>query len=238
MKSLSSGGPAALALIAFLALANVSYSFLVARFGYDDVLREPVETVLSRFAAGGAGLVLAWAGFALSALIFVGAAPLVALALQARHGPKVWIVTALGMASGLLQAVGLFRWVFVIPVLSRDYPAADPAHRAAIEVAYTVLNQYGGVTLGEHLGQILLVVWSAGVLAACWRAGGALKWTSLIGWISLPLWGLAQTELYATVIPQMPVIEMAPFAFMIWMVWILALAVALWFQKPSAPTAV
>jgi len=233
MKSLSSGGRAALALIGFLVLANVSYSYLVASFGYDDVLREPVQTVLSRFAAGGSGLVLAWAGFALSALVFVAAAPLVALALQGRHNQLVWIATAAGMASGLLQAVGLFRWVFVIPVLARDYPAADPAHRAAIEVAYTVLNQYGGVTLGEHMGQILLVVWSAGVIAACWRAGGILKWNSLIGTASLPLWALAQTELYATVIAQTPVVEAAPIAFMLWMVWILALGVGLAIQKPA-----
>lgn len=231
------GRRAALALIAFLVLANVSYSYLVARFGYDDVLREPVQTVLSRFAAGGSGLVLAWAGFAMSTLVFVGAAPLVALALQTRHRQSVWIVTAAGMASGLLQAVGLFRWVFVIPVLARDYPGADAAGRAAIEVAYTVLNQYGGVTLGEHMGQILLVVWSAGVIAACWRAGGILKWTSLIGGVSLPLWCIAQSELYATVIPQTPVIETAPLAFMIWMVWILALGIALWVQKPSVQPA-
>lgn len=233
MKTSPYGRLAAVALIAFLVLANVSYTYLVARFGYDDVLREPVQTVLSRFAAGGSGLVLAWAGFALSALVFVAAAPLVALALQTRHGQSVWIVTAAGMASGLLQAVGLFRWVFVIPILARDYPAADTAHRAAIEVAYGVLNQYGGVTLGEHMGQILLVVWSAGVIAACWRAGGILKWTGLIGGVSLPLWGLAQSELYATVIPQTPVIEAAPLAFMIWMVWILALSLGLAVQKPA-----
>jgi Domain of unknown function (DUF4386) len=137
------------------------------------------------------------------------------------------------MASGIVQAVGLFRWVFVVPSLARAYAATDagPAERVAIAQTFNALNQYGGVALGEHLGQILLVARSIGIIAACWRAGGALKWTSLIGMASLPLWILGQTELLATAIPTIPVIEASPFAFMLWMIWLLALAAALAFQR-------
>jgi hypothetical protein len=95
------------------------------------------------------------------------------------------------------------------------------------------VHQYGGVVLGEHLGQILLLAWSIGIIAACWRAGGALKWTSLIGLVTIPLWIVGQTELFATVIPDLPVIEATPFAFMLWMVWLLALAGALAFQRDA-----
>jgi len=226
---------AGLALVLFLAMANVAYSYLVANFGYDDILREPVPVILARFSAGGPGLVLAWTGFAWSALIFVLAACLVGLALAERHGQRVWMATAAGAASGLIQAVGLFRWVFVVPSLANAYAAADagPAERTAIVQIFNALNQYGGVALGEHLGQILLVAWSIGIIAACWRIGGALKWTSPIGMATIPLWLAGQTELFATVIPQMPVIEATPLAFMLWMVWLLALAGALAFQPQS-----
>src|SRR6185436_10464823 len=103
---------AALSLVAFLLLTNVAYAYLVANFGYDDILREPVATILQTFARGGPGLVLAWAVFAWSALLFVLAACLVAMALSARHGQFVWMATAAGAASGIVQAVGLLRWVF------------------------------------------------------------------------------------------------------------------------------
>jgi hypothetical protein len=218
-------------LVGFLVLANVAYAYLSANFDYDDILREPVATILQRFAAGGPGLVLAWAAFAWSALIFVAAACLVGIALAERDGKAIWIFTAAGAASGLIQSVGLFRWVFVVPSLADAYiaPDAGPAEQAAVIQTFRALNQYGGVALGEHLGQILLVAWTIGVVAACWRRGGALKWTSLIGIVTIPLWLIGQTELFATVIPQMPVLEVTPIAFMLWMVWLLALAVALAF---------
>lgn len=226
---------AALTLVAFLALTNVAYGYLVANFHYDDILRQPTSVILEEFAAGGAGLIWAWTAFAWSALIFVLAACLIAKALETRHGQTVWLATAAGAASGIIQAIGLLRWVFVVPSLAGAYIVADPgsADRAAIAQVFNALNQYGGVALGEHLGQILLVAWSLGIIAACWRAGGLLKWTSLIGMATVPLWILAQTELFATVIPSVPVVEAAPFAFMLWMLWLLALAVALAMQRPS-----
>jgi hypothetical protein len=229
MKPNRYGAAAAVALIAFLIVSNVAYVGLINLFGYDDVLREPVDVVLARFQAGGPALILAWAGFAWSALIFIVAAVLVAKALKVEHGQTVWMATVAGAASGLVQATGLLRWVFVVPSLAAAYaaPASTPADRAAIAQIYNALNQYGGVALGEHLGQLLLVAWSAGVLAACWRAGGLLRWTSIPGLACLPLWLIGQTELFATVMPATPVIEVTPLAFMVWMVWLLALAIAL-----------
>lgn len=235
----SFGLAAGVALIAFLVLTNVAYAALVSMFGYDDVLREPVATVLARFSAGGPGLILAWTGFAWSALLFALAAAFTARALADRHGQLVAMVTAAGAASGLIQAAALFRWVFVVPTLAQAYeaPGASEADRAAIAQTYNALNQYGGVALGEHLGQVLLIVWSLGIIAACWRIGGLLKWTSLIGLASIPLWILGQTELFATVAPSLPVIEATPMAFMLWMVWLLGLAIALMVQRPAAPRA-
>ena len=226
---------AGLSLVAFLVLANVAYAYLVVNFGYDDILRESVATILQTFALGGPGLVLAWAAFAWSALVFVLAACLVGMALSARHGQFAWMATAAGAASGIVQAVGLFRWVFVVPSLATAYGAADAgsAEQAAVVQTFNALNQYGGVAVGEHLGQILLVAWTVGVAAACWRTGGALKWTSLIGMATVPLWIAGQTELFATVIPQTPLIEVTPIAFMLWMAWLLALASALAFQRGS-----
>ncbi|HEY8572490.1 DUF4386 domain-containing protein [Phenylobacterium sp.] len=237
MKKPGYGLLAGSALIAFLALTNAAYSALVTMFGYDDILRQPVGTVLERFQAGGPALILAWTGFAWSALVFVLAAVFTARAFAQRHGQLVWAATAAGAASGLIQAVGLFRWVFVVPTLASAYPHAGEAERAAIDQTYNALNQYAGVALGEHLGQVLLILWSVGILAACWRTGGLLKWTSLIGMASVPLWILGQTELFATVLPSLPVLELTPFAFMLWMTWLLALAISLIVQRPAVPAA-
>ena len=57
----------------------------------------------------------------------------------------------------LAQAFGLWRWVFVVPELSRIYLDATTSEvaRVAAGQAFTVLNLYGGVAIGEHAGQLL-----------------------------------------------------------------------------------
>jgi hypothetical protein len=89
----------------------------------------------------------------------------------ARH-PAMSIGAAIvGALAGVMQAVGLWRWVFVIPMLAREHaaPEATDARRQAAEHAFAVLNQYGGVAIGEHLGQLLTALF-VGLLSA-------LQWT-------------------------------------------------------------
>jgi hypothetical protein len=145
--------------IALAIVFNIPFSVLGATFEYPDVLRKPAGEVLDLFAAGGAGLVLTWHAFALSALLLAPMA--IALALtpsRVAEKPALAIGAAItGSLAGLAQAIGLWRWVFVIPGLARTH--ADPASSAEIkfaaERAFEILNQYGGVAIGEHLGQLL-----------------------------------------------------------------------------------
>jgi hypothetical protein len=140
------------------------------------------------------------------------------------------MATAAGVASGLVQAAGAFRWVFAVPTMAYAHASAHPLQQLIIAEAFNALHQYAGVALAEHLGQMLLVAWTAGVSAACWRVGGTLRYASYIGMLSVPLWLIGQTELYATVIPQVPVVETAQIAFLVWMLFLLALACALTFR--------
>lgn len=57
------------------------------------------------------------------------------------------------------------RWVFVVPVLANLYTdsASSIATREAVAVVYQAIPQYGGVVLGECLGQTLLIIWTLGV---------------------------------------------------------------------------
>ncbi len=141
---------------------NVPFAILGATFAYPDVLRRPAGEVLDLFAQGGAPLILTWHAFALSALAL---APLAfALALTRKRvtdAPGLAIGAAIaGALSALAQAIGLWRWVFVVPGLARvhaDAAAPEEAKRAA-EQTFDLINQYGGVAIGEHLGQMLLAL--------------------------------------------------------------------------------
>jgi Domain of unknown function (DUF4386) len=153
-------GAAALILaIAF----NLPFALLASSFDYPDILRRPAGEVLDAFAAGGPALILTWYAFALSAVGLILFAPAYALVTADwPRRPGLAVAAALmGTLAGLAQAIGLFRWVFAVPALAAVHadPATDAATRSSVETAFTLLNGWGGVAIGEHLGQILTLVW-------------------------------------------------------------------------------
>ena len=144
--------------IAAISLAvgfNLPYAALAVIYDYPGVLRRPPGEALELFLAGGAWLVLVWEGFMLAALAMVPLA--VALAVTPERlsvRPALAVGAALsGALAGMAQAIGLSRWVFVVPELARDH--AEPTIRMASEQAFALLNAWGGVAICEHLGQLL-----------------------------------------------------------------------------------
>lgn len=213
-----------LGLIGFVVLAAAAFSLLAANFGYDDILREPPAVILAQFKAGGDSLIFTWAAFMLSAALFAPLAVGVGRWLESRYGIATPIAVMCGVVSAVLQAVGLSRWVFVAPVLAERH-AADPA---GAETALMVINQYGGVAIGEHLGQLFLIGWTVATAVAFWRTGDRfLRIAAAAAGVIAPMWLVGQTELFATVSPATPVVELAPIAFTAWEVWVVAIGVFL-----------
>lgn len=223
--------------ILIIVLSNVPYILLIQTFEYDDILRQPVEYVLTQFHKGGAKLILTWFAFGLSALLLIPASLLLhqimtlpMQPLRDRSEPfYLTTATVMGILSGILQAVGLMRWVFVVPILAalQVNAATNEATRAAVAVAYQAVHQYGGVVIGEHLGQTLLVGWTVGVGVAMLRSPLFKAWVGWWGLLVTPLLLLGQSELLATVIPAIPVIETTPIGFILWEVWLLIIGISL-----------
>ncbi len=215
--------------ILLTALLNVPYALLIQNFEYDDILREPVDYVLTRFQAGGAGLILTWFAFGLAALLFIPASTLLHEVIARQDTPYLTTATSMGVLSGVLQAVGLMRWVFVIPALADLYTdsTTSATTREAVAVVYRAVHQFGGVVIGEHLGQTLLACWTLGVGIAMLQSPLFKSWVAWLGLMTVPLLILGQSELLATVIATMPVLEVTPLGFMAWEVWILLVGISL-----------
>ncbi|MEA5450100.1 DUF4386 domain-containing protein [Leptolyngbya sp. CCNP1308] len=216
-------------LIGLVVMSNIPYLRLIQTFGYDDILREPVDYVLAQFQAGGTALILTWFVFGLAALLLIPASLLLHQVVDRPSTPYLGAATTMGALSGLLQAIGLMRWVFVVPVLAelQTNPATDEATRAAVGVAYRVVHQYGGVIIGEQLGQLLLVGWTVGLGLAIIHSPLFKPWIGWWGLLTAPLLLLGQSELLATVIPNLPVIESTPMGFILWEVWLLLVGLSL-----------
>ena len=167
--------------IAVAVAFNVPYAALAGMFDYPGVLRLPAGEVLDLFAAGGPALILVWYAFTLVALAFVPLAIALAITgerLRDRPGLAIGAAT-IGALAGLAQAIGLARWVFVIPSLAATHgdPAVLADAAASAGRAFDLLNLYGGVAIGEHLGQLLTAAFLLAMGAMQWaeqnrRAGG------------------------------------------------------------------
>lgn len=148
-----------LSAIALAILFNIPYAILASTFDYPDILRRPAGEVLDAFAAGGVGLILTWHAFALAALALIPMTLALSLTpARMARAPGLAISAAIfGALAGLAQAIGLWRWVFVIPQLARSHamPGATEGIRQSAEAMFQMLNSYGGVAIGEHLGQLL-----------------------------------------------------------------------------------
>jgi hypothetical protein len=62
------------------------------------------------------------------------------------------------------------------------------------------------------------------------RSARLLAWLGLLG---VPLWLLGFSELLQTVLPQAPLIEATPAAFMLWQLWLLLVAIWLLASGPQ-----
>lgn len=222
-------------LILLVIFLNIPYIRLTQIFEYDDILREPVGDVLTKFHTGGTQLILTWFAFGLSALLFIPASILLHRIVDRQGSSYLAIATAMGILSGVLQAVGLMRWVFVVPLLANLYtdPASSLATRETVKVVYQAIHQYGGVVIGEHLGQTLLIGWTIGVGIAMLRSPIFKRWVAWYGLMTTPILLIGQSELLSTAIPSIPVVESTPIGFILWEIWLLIVGFSLLSVSPK-----
>lgn len=185
--------------IATIALAlgfNLPYVQLSLIFDYPDILRRPAGAVLTRFADGGAALILTWHAFAWMALLLVPVSIFLSLTPRNRNlSADLSIAAAIfGALAGTMQAVGLWRWVFAVPGLARVYvdPASSEMARQSAASAFDMLNTFGGIAIGEHLGQWLTTFFVLSLSILQWR--GRLHLVAAIGFLTAAGIGSGTTE--------------------------------------------
>jgi hypothetical protein len=211
-------------------LVNIPYTLLIMNFDYPDILRQPTAEILTKFQAGGDTLIYTWFAFAWVGLPMLFGAIMLKQILTDEHAPFLETATTLGVIGFIVQVVGLLRWVFVVPALARLYtdPAADSATQAAVAAVFTAVHQYGGVILGEHMGQFLIILWMSMISGIMYKSKMFSKWVAVLGWVASAIYILAQTELLATAIPTVPVIDWAGLVgSLLWLVWMIVMGVYL-----------
>ncbi|MES2649222.1 MAG: DUF4386 domain-containing protein [Bacteroidota bacterium] len=204
----------------------VPYTILTFTFNYPNILREETGLVLTRFHAGGSGLIFTWLAFALLGSPLIISSSLLGKQLE-KHSKHIRWITTIGIAGVVVQMIGLLRWVFVVPVLANQYVSALlPEERLTIVIAFKVMHQFAGVLLGEHLGQLFTVLWTVFTTATLLKTGIISKWLAWWGFVASFVYFLAQADLLATVIPSFPLIENAGFiGSTLWLIWLILVGI-------------
>ena len=208
---------------------TANFALLGKRFEYPEILRRSTSEVLERFRAGGGSLILLWWTFMLTGLLLIAGAMLLGQVLG--FGGIVPLATAIGVLAGLVQMLGLLRWVYLVPAIARAYadPSLDHEQREVQLAIFRALHQYLGVGVGEHLGYLFTGLWS--VLIGV----GVIQTTVLPTWLGWPgivigaglvvasaeFLGPNEERGWRLAGPAIPILYIA------WSVWLLAMGVSL-----------
>jgi hypothetical protein len=218
---------------AFLIVApvwfNTTFALLGKRFDYPDILRRPATEILDRFRSGGRSLILLWWLFVLSGLLLIPAVVLLGQALGFR-GVMPLAVTV-GVLAGLVQALGLLRWVYLVPSLARasSNTALDSGERHANIAVFRAMHQYLGVGVGEHFGYLLTGAWSVLTGIAVLSRDLIPAWMGWIGIVvgagliigSAEFLGRYEADGWALAGAAIPILYIA------WSLWLLTMGIAL-----------
>ncbi len=202
---------------------NIPFATLGMIFSYPEILRQPAGEILTRYVGGGPVLLGVWYAFVLAALAMVALA---------------WIARSMGLAAavagilaGVFQAIGLIRWVLVVPVLARSYtsPNATAATRDAATLVFDALHAYAGVAIGEHLGQLLTAAWVMLLASSLGASGHVARWQVHLGHAAAALIVAGLAEGFATVLPFDPGLWglATPAGFIVLSAWMVAVGITL-----------
>jgi hypothetical protein len=218
-----------IALIAVPILFNLFFALLGRIFDYPGILRQPSREVLQRFEVGGTRLVLFWWGLAVSAVLFIPVVILTTFLIEAAPAPLVVATLTTGVLAGLVQALGLMRWPFLVPYLARTLSdrSSSEGERDAAAVVFQAFNRYLGVAIGEHLGYAFTGAWTILLGAAMLTADGLPGWLAIVGILigaalmlgSLEFVGPAERTGWKLAGVLVPV------AYTLWSAWLVALGV-------------
>lgn len=214
---------------------SVFFSLLQANFSYPTILSAPSGEVLNRFHDGGTGLIATWYGFTLSALLFVPLAAAVHRLLASDRVPFLGVATAIGVTAGIVQALGLVRWPFLVSYLSDIYvhPASSAATRDSVALIFQAFGHYAGNGVGENLGYLLTSVWTLLIALVIRRSPHFAPW---LGWVGVAI----ALGIFAGVFVPLGIgaaSAINAFSYILWALWLVVLGVMLLRSRESAPLA-
>ena len=209
---------------------TAGFTGLQMTFEYPDILRHPAGEVLTRFAGAGADLHLYWYAMMFAALLMVGGAIAAGIHFWKRDSLLAALSIGVGVLAGLVQALGLLRWVMLVPSLATAYvtPGATEIEQSMAVAVFDAANHYLGMGVGEHFGYFFTAIWTALVAAMLSRTNRILAATGTV--IAL---GVVSGMLEPFGVPMTGLIN--SISYTLWAAWTLVLGIVVLRDQHLAP---
>ena len=214
-------GAAALLLLQFLTMWG-AFFILAPTINWPASLGEPPAVILPLILDQSTAVFAGYLSYLVHALLLIPLAIVLRDALRL-DGAMGRAVVALGVLAGFAKALGITRWLFLMPGLATAYtdPSATPATKDAIAVVYEAFNAYAG-GVGELMGVGLFAgIWTVLISVAVLRQG----WR-VIGYAGFVAAALLFSTLLSVVGIESPI--MLTLSGILWQLWTLALAITIW----------
>ena len=215
-------------------LMVLTFLVLSSSISWPASLDEPASVNLPLMVEQRGAVVVGYGAYLAYSLLILPLSVLLYYVLKERDSssPLLAVAAAVGVVSALARALGIVRWLFLMPFLAEIYlnPNSGAATREAVEVAYVAFNEYAG-GVGELLGVSLTgALWVGLVSVAILRSARFPKWLGILGLIVaalllpgvLSVVGIDVGMLFATV------------GVLSFLAWMLALAGVLIFSRRSS----
>lgn len=199
-----------------------AFFILAPSINWPASLDAPPEVILPLILEQSVPVFLGYLSYLVHALLLI---PIAALMPSVLKMGSVMGGNALvfGILAGFAKALGITRWLFLMPALAMTFmaPEASQATRAAVGVVYEAFNSYAG-GVGEILGVGLFAgVWTIYLSVALIRTGSRVLGIAGIG-AALLLF----TTLLSVIGIESPIL--LTLSGILWQIWTFVLAIHLW----------
>jgi Domain of unknown function (DUF4386) len=180
-------------IIALSAATALGFVLLSAIFNFPEILREPAAKVLPLYAKDSATIRPTYWMLMIASLALICVAPELGRILSRNAPGPARLVSGSGVATGVFWALGYSRWSIAMPFVAKLYRSGETTRA---EDMYEVLNKYAGMTVGEHLGFLMMGVFAIALAFAMRKSGIGPKWFFPVGIFSGVLIALTAYEQY------------------------------------------
>jgi hypothetical protein len=223
--ALTQGRRAAVLLIGQFIAMWAAFFILAPSINWPASLDEPPGVVLPLILEQSLAVFLGYFSYLVHALFLIPIAAIIPAALK-MGGVMERNALAFGVLAGFAKALGISRWLFLMPSLAISFvdPATSEGSKAAIAAIYVAFNAYAG-GMGEVLGVGLFAgIWTILISSALIRSGARILGSAGVG---------AAILLFST-LPSVIGIEspvLLTLSGVLWQLWTVALAVFLWRRR-------